>query len=132
MLQTCYHVSGDRVDRCLLRLRRGGSLFLGRGEGALRRLHHPGGAVFPGTWDEKAAFLGVTRELLSSHGRSESHHVKQLALAAVPEAFEASRHSPKGSSWTLKLRRSMDGRPGDALFIRNKGSKPLESTRSHK
>jgi CheY-like chemotaxis protein len=42
------------------------------------------------------------------HGRSDSHHVKQLALAAVREAFEASQSKPQRVELDIEVA-PMDG-----------------------
>ena len=38
------------------------------------------------------------------HGRCDSHHVKQLALAAVLEAFEASQSQPERVEMDIEVR----------------------------
>ena len=61
-------------------VRRSGSPLLGRGEDTLRYLPHSRGAVFPGTRVQRAAFLGVTRERLSSEALSRcigTHKIKE-------------------------------------------------------
>ena len=49
-------------------------------------------------------------------GRSDSHHVKQLRWPPCGKRLKPRSRNPKGSSWTSRLRRLMDGRPGDVPY----------------
>ena len=53
-------------------------------------------------------------------GRSDSHHVKQLALAAVLEAFEASESQPGRVEMDIEVAPLTIGRPGDVPYLKQR------------
>ena len=51
-------------------------------------------------------------------GRADSYHVKQLALAAVLEAFEASESQPGRVEMDIEVAPLTIGRPGDVPYLK--------------